>query len=427
MSKSRNAIAPWAGYIYQGNVGLYVALKKIAELQYDEKYSNSEDLIKELQKWSLVNEGEQAEDFDIRRENQVISRHQVKRDHSKDVSKYSNYRTPRSTNHNKGFECEGAKSAKKYLHTIVDISEWWDVNTNDEWVEKGRETHTFVSNTSGVKLYKYEKLGKSSDEGDQFFCEVEKLEVELEKQLDNFQGTKLSLQSLVGLICDKVLSTKAEAVLRFDKIYEFVTGTSEEFKEYDQYQAQVRMVNTIHSIVDEMYEDDPSIDLTKLDDFIDELLQSKDWRVVMQKVIIDYDLGDTSRDPVYQKGFKQVYFEFIQKLNQKYSNFQHSYRSHAITSITDDEKELNSLRKRISEIAELAPEMTDILFEHSYLVNKNIEGEHLIPDEQNISEEFQKIMNRKIKMTSSDSIVKHQNMQFKRVDTLIQEVKDQSL
>jgi len=45
--KSRDATASWAGYIYQGNVGLYVALKKIAEIQNDEQYSNSEDLINE--------------------------------------------------------------------------------------------------------------------------------------------------------------------------------------------------------------------------------------------------------------------------------------------------------------------------------------------------------------------------------------------
>jgi hypothetical protein len=67
MTDKRNATASWSGYLHQGKVGVFVALKKLKELR----------LYKEpIQDWKIVFEN--AEDFDIVCGDTVNSRHQVK-------------------------------------------------------------------------------------------------------------------------------------------------------------------------------------------------------------------------------------------------------------------------------------------------------------------------------------------------------------
>src|SRR5699024_8837440 len=85
---SRNATASWSGYSHQGKVGILVSLTQINELLELENVNENSigsEIEKILDDWII--EFEAAEDFDIKYQHTVQSRHQVK---AKKNAKYPN-------------------------------------------------------------------------------------------------------------------------------------------------------------------------------------------------------------------------------------------------------------------------------------------------------------------------------------------------
>lgn len=101
-----DASATWSGFNYQGKVALFYALKCINDL-----YENEES--KDLSSYSLMLE--RNEDFEILKNNESLSLHQVKAYNEHQFSKYSDAILEMITGH-RGYR------SKIYLHTIKTIS-----------------------------------------------------------------------------------------------------------------------------------------------------------------------------------------------------------------------------------------------------------------------------------------------------------------
>ncbi|WP_424348910.1 ABC-three component system protein [Latilactobacillus sp. 5-91] len=191
---NRNATSSWSGYVYQGRVGLLVALRKLSFLI-------AEKSCDEIKEYSLIFEN--AEDFDIQRSNKVVSRHQVKC--YKNATTMTHYKKVLNvqkrtflnghwTLDEEGFQINEFKSNGECIKNVVDEDNRFLHVINDvpgfglsedefsQWKnqEAGRGNVKYVSNPNEIRLYEYEpnkrycQLQADNEDNDlKTYCELE--------------------------------------------------------------------------------------------------------------------------------------------------------------------------------------------------------------------------------------------------------------
>lgn len=162
MSDCRNATASWSGYSHQGKVGLMLALEEIVRLM--------KEGINNFEEWCV--EYESAEDIDIKNNDKVHSRHQVKAyldgttlkkyEDVLNVQKYELIEGKLKLT-TKGFQIRSfdkdanpleieVDEDSRYLHTICQVEGFY-LSKKDYEELKGKPT--YVENQNHVRLYKY--------------------------------------------------------------------------------------------------------------------------------------------------------------------------------------------------------------------------------------------------------------------------------
>lgn len=129
----RNATAGWHGFVHQGKVGIFIALKEIAALLEN---NVSSDVFN-----NYFLEYESDEDIDIRHNEQIISRHQVKaykdgvnRSRYQDVfEKFEIYYNENVIND----DC-------RFLHTVVEVHDFYNPEKLESYPDE-----------NNIQLYKY--------------------------------------------------------------------------------------------------------------------------------------------------------------------------------------------------------------------------------------------------------------------------------
>ncbi|WP_423055591.1 ABC-three component system protein [Acetobacterium carbinolicum] len=184
----RNATASWSGYSHQGKVGLMLTLKEICKLLDDGNHFDG---------WSV--EYESAEDIDIKNDDSVVSRHQVKAyidgntlkayedvllvqkctlvDDKQKISKGFQIRS--FDIHGKPLEIE-VDEESRFLHTICEVPGFYFSKAD---YEKQKYKPIFVENQNNIKLYKYpdgKEYCNVNDNSCKIFC-IEFIKYILEK------------------------------------------------------------------------------------------------------------------------------------------------------------------------------------------------------------------------------------------------------
>lgn len=117
-SSQRNATSSWSGFSHQGKVGILVALVEINKLL-------SED--RPLEDWIMCQEN--VEDFDIKKGDEVKSRHQVKaysegnnlNDYADVLCEFETKINAKEIKKTVGFDMTGVPEGEAFLHTIIDV------------------------------------------------------------------------------------------------------------------------------------------------------------------------------------------------------------------------------------------------------------------------------------------------------------------
>ncbi|MGV8906436.1 MAG: ABC-three component system protein [Acetobacterium sp.] len=247
----RNATASWNGYLHQGKVGIFLALQKIMSLMD----INDQDLIKELENWCI--EFESAEDIDIKKNEKVVSRHQIKAykdgkfpNDYKDVLGVLKYEIKGGKNRiiDKGFRiCEfdlngnscgiEVDEKSRYLHTIT---ETLGFDLTKVKFKKEYPRSNFVDNPNKIQLFKYPNgkkhcnLSTSSDELVEYSTdEIKKI---LNSKEHTFKDRKDCHKNILNHIISEldqeirknhILGGSLYPVLKFIDIYNIIMDKTE--------------------------------------------------------------------------------------------------------------------------------------------------------------------------------------------------------
>lgn len=344
----RNATSSWSGYLHQGKVGLFVALKKINELRNNHS---------ELDGWKL--EYETAEDFDIKNGEEVDSRHQVK------ANKNSTTKGSYSSVLNQGnFNTNETDDDSRFLHVIREIPDW------------GASTQ---ANPNNIKLYEYPNQNSYcllSTENDQLkeFCIAEIQEVN-----DN-GGAEIIFDHLLFKLDDEIRTEHATKArqdhapsLSFLEICSIIEENNplinyenarlrKEFSEsWEKYKFDLEDRGEQLSDKEEL-----------LDRFIEEAYQSDEVFNNFLRVIQPQNIKLSINDD----GMRDVFFESFLKINEDFSiqdiGYSKDGEKYTLTAINSGSRNAPNLAKDIIENDSI--DRSKMFFEDHYLINREIDA-----------------------------------------------------
>ena len=365
--KKNNATSSWSGYNHQGQVGIFLALKELcALLKKDEDHSS----------YSVQFEKEDGEDVDIVRNEQVISRHQVKaKTTSKNLNDYADVLT--------GFNVDGIDENSRYLHTICEVK-GFDL-PEDKFKELPNKPK-FVPNERAVKLYKYpdgNKYCKLSDEDSNSkidsFCKVElktiltKICHSLRDDDDHIDETLFELKDL---LCTKIRESHeagggANPVILFSEIYDIVISTEKREK-----QAISRAKRLFEIYWNKKIDDRPDSTLfnailnlshKEFEAFIIDLHPQKNIKSLKEVQSIDALLDEDIFEEIFYEFYKKINQNFFDTPNLRYDSTQSSYR----LSLINKKYKSGEVGKLVQSIRNNKPFLT-ASFDVDYLVNGRI-------------------------------------------------------
>lgn len=268
---NRNATASWSGYLHQGKVGIFVALKKINKLIE----TNSIDILKD---WKI--EFESAEDFDIKNNNEVDSRHQIK---AKKEAKYPNDYSDvlittmydEDENCKEGYDTNGTTNSNRFLHTIIEVKGF---NLTKEKFEQKYPRAKFIKNPNNIQLYTYPDGKKWCDISDdnsllKKFCinEIKKiLERENHNEKDNVFWQEDILDHLITVLDKEIRKKHIEGSnkfpnLNFSDIYKLIIS-NEKYEKKNIQSCREMFSNTWVEFIKEL--DDNGINIDKTHELI---------------------------------------------------------------------------------------------------------------------------------------------------------------
>lgn len=242
----RNATASWSGYLHQGKVGIFIGLKKINEL------INKPN--QDLNKWKI--EYESAEDIDIKNDDVVDSRHQVKAykdakypNDYKDVLGVLEYELDtngKKVIKNKGFRiCDfddnlntlpvEVNEDSRFLHTITETLGFG--LTESEFKNTYKQAK-YVENPNKIKLFEYPNgnryctLSNFNDEL-KMYCKIEINKILIFKNhvfKNNTEQQENILNHIISYLDNEIRKKHNEGgdtypELRFKEIYNLTIST----------------------------------------------------------------------------------------------------------------------------------------------------------------------------------------------------------
>ncbi len=349
---NRNATASWSGYLHQGKVGIFVALKKINELLNGNENQHSDEL---FNGWSV--EYETAEDFDIKNVEGVDSRHQVKA--KKNITTKGGYNDVLNPDR---FDINGVPEDSRFLHTIRGITDW--------------DTSPQV-NPNVIQLYEYPDgnmhCSTYSENGDlENFCITE-----IEKINDN--GSQIVFEHLLFQLDQKIRlehANKAQQdyapMLTFQEIYEIITEINplaihedmrlrKEFSEsWEKYKFDLDDRQEVLNGKE-----------TNIDEFVEKIYESRDTFCNFLRILQPNKRGLS----INESGLRNVFFKSLLKINEEFNDIKIGYskngKRYILTTINNDQDDAPNLAKDIIENSYI--ENSKLFFEGNYLINKEID------------------------------------------------------
>ena len=370
--KKNNATSSWSGYNHQGQVGIFLALKKLSELiQKGEDYSV----------YSVQFEKEDGEDVDIVRNNAVISRHQVKAKTSGKLP--SAYSDVLINFNNKGDIDENSK----YLHTICEVIGFGLPQNNFDFLfqnQKGRKP-TFVENPCRVKLYqypdgkKYCKLSGVNESKIDNFCktEIKNILVLRNHSLkDDDDHINETLFELKDLLCTKIREAHeagggVNPEVLFSEIHEIVTSTKKREKQAIRRAKRLFEIywnkNFDDSTDSFLFNDILNLSHQEFEAFIIDIHPQKSIKSLKEVQSIDALLDEDIFEEIFYEFYKEINQEFFDISELRYDSTQSSYR----LSLINKKYKSGEVGKLVQSIRNNRPFLT-ASFDVDYLVNGRI-------------------------------------------------------
>jgi hypothetical protein len=396
----RNATASWSGYLHQGQVGILVALREVNRLL---SKGNS------INDWSVIFEN--AEDFDIKNDEEVFSRHQVKA--------YQNAKFPNDVkdvlntqvyiNHElktKGFQFKKldpvsgtlteveVKDDSRFLHVITEIKGF---HLNEKDFNKKYPKPNWICNLHNIKLYKYadgllycplitegnstledyclQEIKKYLESINHVEAQIElyqkkiyyslvnKLDYEIKKRHIDKTHPKISFKFIENILKNNpdeqayLISTYKRTVLKF--VNEYISELNEILE--DSGGLDDNIINRLTKYFSEIFCLDNSSFLQFLRDINpNELISSENIPLPDSFSIIKKD------------NFKNVFLECLYSISEsKYEVQDRGYEEdggYILSLIVDPKIKVGLLKRKIGANSML----TESLFSKSYLINKEI-------------------------------------------------------
>jgi hypothetical protein len=351
--EDRNATASWSGYVYQGKVGILVALKNMSEL-----YAFDEPNIEtSLDGWSLA--FETFEDFDIKSPEGVVSRHQVKAKKVANAHLKGSYSTALSV-----FDATGCPQDKRYLHTVCAITNW-DEST--------------VLNPSDVQLYEY-------PDGDPF-CDLESDEIQqfalnylriLKPGAIDGELTQIYFY-LQALLLDEINNSHTRnPVLDLKKLYLSIKDSL--LDEVQDELQSIRLKNLLVKYLDELQAElesngeDLGISWSEAESQVDALC-SLGWKELKRFLMDIHPANATFEEDmdINSAGFKEVFLDLLRNTEKQFNpsirGYQYNKETYVASTISDDERGRVEIARRVIK----NPNNAKVMFEGKNIVTKNIQ------------------------------------------------------
>ncbi|MCA9335359.1 hypothetical protein KC967_00450 [Candidatus Saccharibacteria bacterium] len=379
----RNATTSWSGYLYQGKVGILVALKSIAS---QAPGANLDDLRLEY---------EHHEDFCLVNGEMILSMHQVKAKAGADNHRMSTYSAAI-----KDFDGAQSPEDQRFLHVLVDIPDWSmesDKNPNNVQLFEYRDNNKFCSllddsvRQECIKYIQVIQPGRSDSEADVIYS------------------------SLLAMLTDKVGSCHAKndrshPVIAFREIIDCVRDSV-----IDEIKFEAEVVKLRELMLRTLNEADQDFEIAKLDkglnwdqaiNVVEGLCQLGDQELLIALSKLHPD-DSTFFDSKHLKsdGFKNVFIEILRNIAD-FDLFNNGY-------IKNGE---NYFLTNISDIARNAPGVARRILENTNNSKLHFEGKHIVTRE--LEGRFSDFVGA-TKASESRNILQPENMKFMKVDTAL--------
>jgi len=409
----RNATASWSGYLHQGKVGIFVALRKINELIGEERDSGK--IKKLLENWEIIYEN--AEDFDIRQikrgedGNEIIkveSRHQVKANKGgRNLNDYKKVLLPKieGVSNDSVFDISNVPEDKRFLHTIIDVqgrdSDGSIMNKIKYQEAKGKgeiiNNPSWIDNPQDVRFFRYEankfhcNIPDSNDEIDEY-C-IKEIEIYLKNinhlDKDNNEKHKNTLNNLLANL-DNEIRTKHKTsdypIYSFLDI-ENVIKTGGNFAKQQIHSLREVFSRAYEKYLNQLIDSNIDFSTTHLGELIDIMYRKNDddffefLKEVNPDEKIEKKLSEISVEEILElfsiKAIKDIFFKaliFIEKnkLDIKNINYKKNNKKYFLSIISRDGMLKESIIKNI-----ILNNAVFKVFENDYLINGQINDEEI--------------------------------------------------
>lgn len=400
---NRNATASWSGYLHQGKVGIFLALKQLRELVENDC---------DFKEW--VVEFESAEDIDIKQGNKVISRHQVKA--------YKNAKYPNDYKEVLGvlkYECRQGKLKRvssgfqthsfdekgtrielevdinsRYLHTITETY-GFDLDKT-EFTEKYKNHSVkpqFVANPNNIQLYCYPnnlKYCELSNEKD-FLLEFSEKEIKTIIDKSNKSFEKNYRQIYYSLLYkldteirnNHLYGNKKYPSISFNDIYSIINSKVEHTRENISL-LRSRFAKQWQAFILELEKADIPINSnqeSKVEKIIAELYSLKDEKFLQMLRDLNPDKSEIGNLETIEQvlefwdenSLKDIFYMCLLKVEKEEFDIRYfGYNIHGgyhLTVINRDEMMLKTVINSILSNSSL----TEAIFKRKYIINKEFD------------------------------------------------------
>jgi len=352
-AEDRNATASWSGYVYQGKVGILVALKNMSELFA----ADTSCIETNLEGWSLT--FETFEDFDIKSPDGVFSRHQVKVKKIPDAHLKGSYSSALSA-----FDATDCPEDKRYLHTVCAITNW---------------DNSPVLNPSNVQQYEY-------PDGD-LFCDLE------DDEMQQFALSYLRILKpgaidgiliqvyfyLQALLLDEINNSHmANPVLNLKALYLSIKDSP--LEEVQDELNSIRLKSLLIKYFDELQAElesngeDLGISWENAEAQVNTLcsLDGKELKRFLMDIHPANATFDQDSD-INGVGFKEVFLDLLRNTEKEFNpsirGYRHNKETYVASTISDAARGKVEIARRVIK----NPNNAKIMFEGKNIVTKNIQ------------------------------------------------------
>ncbi len=358
---NRNATASWSGYLHQGKVGIFVALKLLRE-----------NLGENIEDWRIIYEN--AEDFDIQKKSgenwenpEVISRHQVKA--KKEGIFPNDYKNVLTIGHTETFKCQGVPCDQRFLHTIVEIK---GLSLSEPSFRKTYPRAIYIENPNGIKAYEYpdSKLYSPLSTDDDF---LKKSTLDLIRNCSGVLDSDSAYEALLWELDQEIRVKHNQTPMGFPEIsFQRISEILREDNSTTKFE-EARLRNGFSNVYEE-YKKELQISGIVFDEnekTTDKIIErfyklgKKDFLQFLKDIHPDVS-EFTERKNLNEAGLKDVFLECLLKV-RKFSILNHKFSNYLLSTV-------NRNKAIISHSIITNTNLTNNLFEGSTIINEHIDS-----------------------------------------------------